>query len=88
MTLKELIQSISKYIEILDTFTQKSVFGMNIDYISFKIGNRYYLVSKSEDDFYILTEQTPNVRNDISTHKIFEETGLKEYIKKLLILEN
>lgn len=88
MTLKELIESISKDIEILDAFTQKSVFGMNIDYVSFKIGNRYYLVSKSEDDFYILTEQTPNVRNDISTHKIFEEIGLIEYIKKLLILEN
>lgn len=88
MTLKELIQSISKDIEILNSYTRKSIFGMDINYVFFKIGNHYYLVSKSEDYFYILTEQTPNVRNDISTHKIFEETGLKEYIKKLLILEN
>lgn len=90
MTLKELIQSISRDIEILDTYTRKSIFGMNIDYVFFKIGNHYYLVSKSESPIYVyvLTEQTADGSKDISSPKIFEEIGLKEYIKKLLILEN
>ena len=92
MTLKELIQSISKDIEILNSYTRKSIFGMNIDYVFFKIGNRYYLVSKSEDYFiahlYVLTEQTPDGSKDISRPKVFKEKELKEYIKKLLILEN
>ena len=39
MKLKELIQSISKDIEILDAYTRKSIFGMNIDYVFFKIRN-------------------------------------------------
>ena len=92
MTLKELIQSISKDIEILDEYTRKSIFGMDINYVFFKIGNHYYLVSKSEGYFvshlYVLTEQTPDGSKDIPGPKIFEEIGLKEYIKKLLILEN
>ena len=88
MALKELIQSVSKDIEILNSYTKKSIFGMNIDYVFFKIGNRYYLVSKSESDFYVLTEQTADGSKDISRPKTFEEIGLKEYIKKLLILEN
>ena len=88
MKLKELIQSVSKDIEILNSYTRKSIFGMNIDYVFFKIGNRYYLVSKSESPVYVLTEQTPDGSRDISRPKTFEEIGLKEYIKKLLILEN
>ena len=88
MTLKELIQSISKDIEILDTLTKKSIFGMNIDYVAFKIGNHYYLVSKSESPFYALTEQTTDGGKDISTTKVFVETELIDYIKKLLIIEN
>ena len=92
MALKELIQSISNDIEILNSYTRKSIFGMNIDYVFFKIGNRYYLVSKSVGYFnahlYVLTEQTADGRKDISSPKTFVETGLKEYIKKLLILEN
>ena len=86
MNEKELIEGISKDIEILDTYTRKSIFGMNIDYVSFKIGNHYYLVSKSK--IYVLTEQTADGSKDISSPKTFVETGLKEYIKKLLILEN
>ena len=85
---KELIQSISKDIEILNSFTQKSFFGMNIDYVSFKIGNHYYLVSKSESPFYVLTEQTEDGSKDISDAKAFNRKGLIDYIKKLLILEN
>ena len=92
MKLKELIESISKDIEILDAFTQKSIFGMNIDYVFFKIGNRYYLVSKSVGYFnahlYVLTEQAADGSKDISSPNIFEEIGLKEYIKRLVILEN
>lgn len=88
MTLKELIQSISKYIEILNSYTRKSIIGMNIDYVFFKIGNHYYLVSKNESWFYVLTEQTPDGSRDISKPNIFIEIELKEYIKKLLILEN
>ena len=88
MKLKELIQSVSKDIEILNSYTRKSIFGMNIDYVAFKIGNHYYLVSKSESSIYILTEQTPDGSKDISRPKVFEEIGMKEYIKKLLILEN
>ena len=88
MELKELIQSIRKDIEIIKTFTKKSVFGMNIDYVSFKIRNHYYLVSKSETYFYVLTEQTEDGSKDISRPKLFEEIELKEYIKRLLILEN
>lgn len=92
MKLKELIEGISKDIEILNSYTRKSIFGMDINYVFFKIGNRYYLVSKSEDYFiahlYVLTEQTPDGSRDISRPKTFVETGLKEYIKKLLILEN
>lgn len=86
MALKELIQSISKDIKIIETFTQKSVFGMNINYVSFKIGNRYYLVSKSV--MYVLTEQTADGSKDISSPKVFARKELIEYIKKLLILEN
>ena len=85
---KELIQNISKDIEILNSFTQKSFFGMNIDYVSFKIGNHYYLVSKSESPFYVLTEQTEDGSKDISDAKAFNRKGLIDYIKKLLILEN
>ena len=88
MALKELIQSISKDIEILDTFTRKSIFGMIIDYVAFKIGNHYYLVSKSKNPVYVLTELTPDGSKDISRPNIFEEIELKEYIKKLLILKN
>ena len=88
MKLKELIEGISKDIEILDEYTRKSIFGMDINYVFFKIGNRYYLVSKSESPVYVLTEQTPYESKDISGPKIFGEIGLKEYIKKLLILEN
>lgn len=88
MKLKELIQNISKDIEILDSYTQKSFFGMNIDYVSFKIGNNYYLVSKSESPIYVLSEQTKESSKNISNAKIFEEKDLIEYIKKLLILEN
>lgn len=88
MELKELIQSISKDIEIIETFTEKSVFGMNINYVSFKIGNNYYLVSKSESSVYVLTEVTPNGSKDISGFKIFNRKDLIVYIKKLLILEN
>ncbi len=86
MKLKELIQSVSKDIEILDTYTRKSIFGMNIDYVAFKIRNHYYLVSKSK--IYVLTEQTPDGSKDISRPKVFEEIELKEYIKRLVILEN
>ena len=85
---KELIQNISKDIEILNSFTQKSFFGMNIDYVAFKIGNHYYLVSKSESPFYVLTEQTEDGSKDISDAKAFNRKGLIDYIKKLLILEN
>ena len=88
MTLKELIQRISQDIEILDSFSKKSFYGMKIDYVSFKIGSHYYLVSKSKSPFYVLTEQTPDGSKDISRPKVFEEIGLKDYIKKLLILEN
>ena len=92
MKLKELIQSISKDIEILNSYTKKSVFGMNIDYVFFKIRSHYYLVSKSIGYFnahlYVLTEQTSDGSRDISRPKTFEEIGLKEYIKKILILEN
>ena len=92
MKLKELIEGISKDIEILDEYTRKSIFGMDINYLFFKIGNRYYLVSKSEDYFiahlYVLTEQTPDGSKDISRPNIFREIELKEYIKKLVILEN
>ena len=92
MKLKELIQSVSKDIEILDTYTRKSIFGMNIDYVFFKIRSHYYLVSKSvgyfEGYLYVLTEQTPDGSKDISRPKVFEEIELKEYIKRLVILEN
>ena len=90
MELKKLIQSISKDIEILNSFTQKSFFGMNIDYVFFKIGNRYYLVSKSESPVYVyvLTEQTADGSKDISSPKIFSRKGLIDYIKRLVILEN
>ena len=86
MKLKELIESISNDIEILETYTRKSIFGMNIDCVFFKIGSHYYLVSESV--MYVLTEQTADGSKDISRPNIFEEIGLKEYIKKLLILEN
>ena len=86
MKLKELIESISNDIEILETYTRKSIFGMNIDYVFFKIRSHYYLVSESV--MYVLTEQTADGSKDISRPNIFEEIGLKEYIKKLLILEN
>ena len=89
MTLKELIQSVSKDIEILDTYTKKAFYGVDIDYVAFKIGNRYYLLSHSSKGYvYILTEQTPDGSKDISRPKSFEEIGLKEYIKKILIIEN
>lgn len=92
MKLKELIEGISKDIEILNSYTRKSIFGMDINYVAFKIGNHYYLVSKSEDYFiahlYVLTEQTPDGSKDISSPKVFKEIEMKEYIKKLLILEN
>ena len=88
MTLKELIQSINKDIEIIETFTEKAIFGMNINYVSFKIGNRYYLVSKSESPIYGLSEVTPDVINNISGVKIFNRKDLIVYIKKLLIVEN
>lgn len=88
MTLKELIKSVSKDIEILDSYTEKSFFGMIIDYVSFKIGNHYYLVSKSESPFYVLTEQTEDGSKDISDAKAFNRKGLIDYIKRLLILEN
>ena len=78
MKLKELIQSISKDIEIIETYTKKSIFGMNIDYVAFKIGNHYYLVSKSESPVYVLTEQTADGRKDISRPNIFEEIELKD----------
>ena len=88
MTLKELIEGISKDIEILNSYTRKSIFGMNINYVFFKIRSHYYLLSKSESWVYVLTEQTADGSKDISRPKVFEEIGLKEYIKKLLILEN
>lgn len=88
MTLKELIQRISQDIEILDTFSKKSVFGMNINYVAFKIGNHYYLVSKSKSPFYVLTEQTADGSRDISEAKGFDRTGLIDHIERLLILEN
>ena len=88
MKLKELIESVSNDIEILNSYTRKSIFGMNIDYVFFKIRSHYYLLSKSESWVYVLTEQTPDGSRDISRPKVFEEIGLKEYIKKLLILEN
>ena len=87
MTLKELIQRIDKDIEILDSCTRKSIFGMNIDYVAFKIGAHYYLVSKSESPFYVLTEQTADGSRDISEAKGFDRTGLIDYIKRLVILE-
>ena len=86
MTLKELISSISKDIEILKSYTEKSFFGVDIDYVEFKIGNHYYLVSELE--YCVLTEQTSDRSKDISGPKTFSRRGLKEYIKKLLILEN
>ena len=88
MTLKELIQNISEDIEILDSYTRKSFFGMIIDYVAFKIGNHYYLVSKSESPFYVLTEQTQDGSKDISKAKAFYRKGIIDYIKRLLILEN
>ena len=88
MKLKELIESISKDIEITKSFSE-TVFGMNIDYVSFKFGSHYYLVSHgSKGCVYILTEQTQDGSKDISSPNIFEEIGLKEYIKRLVILEN
>ena len=92
MKLKELIQSISKDIEILNSYTKKSVFGMNIDYVFFKIRSHYYLVSKSIGYFnahlYVLTEQTSDGSKDISEAKAFNRKGLIDYIKRLVILEN
>ena len=88
MKLKELIQSISKDIEILNSYTKKSIFGMIIDYVAFKIGNHYYLVSKSKNPVYVLTEQTPDGSRDISEAKGFSRKGLIDYIKRLVILEN
>ena len=88
MTLKELIQRISKDIEILDAYTRKSIYGMKIDYVAFKIGSHYYLVSKSKSPFYVLTEQTADGSRDISEAKGFDRTGLVDYIERLLILEN
>lgn len=86
MTLKELIQRIDKDIEILDSYTKKSFYGVDIDYVAFKIGNHYYLASKSI--YYVLTEQTADGSRDISEAKGFDRTGLIDYIKRLLILEN
>lgn len=88
MTLKELIQIIDKDIEILDAFSKKSFYGMKIDYVSFKIGSHYYLVSKSKSPFYVLTEQTADRSRDISEAKGFDRTGLIDYIERLLILDN
>ena len=88
MALKELIQRIGKDIEILDSYTKKSFYGVDIDYVAFKIGNHYYLVSKSKSPFYVLTEQTPDGSRDISEAKAFDRTGLVDHIKRLLILEN
>lgn len=88
MTLKELMQIIGKDIEILDSYTKKSFYGVNIDYVAFKIGNHYYLVSKSISPFYVLTEQTPDGSRDISEAKAFKKIELVDYIKRLLILEN
>ncbi len=86
MELKKLIKSISKDIEILDSYTKKSFYGVDIEYVAFKIGNFYYLASK--DIFYVITEQTPDRSQDISPATVFRRKGFIEYIKRLLILEN
>lgn len=86
MTLKELIEEISKDIEIKDSYTKKSIFGFDIDYVSFIIGKHHYLVS--EYDYCVITEQTPDGSKDMDHPIVFSRNKLKEYIKKLLILEN
>lgn len=87
MALKELIQRIDKDIEILDAFSKKSIYGMNINYVVFKIGSHYYLVSKSKSPFYVLTEQTADGSRDISEAKGFDRTGLIDYIRELEVKE-
>ena len=84
MTLRELIQSISKNIEILEAFTKKSFYGVDIDYVAFKIGSHYFLVSKSKA--YVLTEQTPDGSMDITTPIAYSKKGLIKAIMRLVVI--
>ena len=81
MRLSKLIQSISKDIEIIDSFTKESFYGVDIDYVAFKIGSHYFLVSKST--FYVLTEQTPDSSMDITPPVAYSRSGLIKEIKRL-----
>ena len=84
MTLREIIESISKDIEIIDSFTKESFYGVDIDYVKFKIGSHYFLVSKSV--VYVLTEQTPDSSMDITLPVAYSRSGLVKEIKRLVVI--
>lgn len=84
MTLREIIESISNDIEIIDSFTKESFYGVDIDYVKFKIGSHYFLVSKST--FYVLTEQTPDSSMDITPPIAYSRSGLVKEIKRLVVI--
>lgn len=83
MNLYNLIQSIDSRVEIIDSYIKKSFFGEMINYVAFKIGSHYYLVSELNNN-YILTEQTPDGSKDISLPIIYKKEELKKYIKSLI----
>lgn len=83
MELKEIIESISSDIEILDDFTKKSfLVNANIDYVAFKIGSHYYLASKHK--IYVMTEQTEDGSRDLTLPVTYSRTRFIEELKKLV----
>lgn len=83
MNLKDLIQSIDSRIEIIDFYAKKSFFGEMIDFLFFKIGTHYYLISELKNN-YIITEQTPDGAKDISAPIWMKKDALKVHIESLI----
>lgn len=83
MNLNDLIESIDSRVEIIDSYIKKSFFGEFINYVAFKIGSHYYLVSELNNN-YVLTEQSQDGSKDISSPIVFTKKELKKYIKSLI----
>ena len=82
MTLKEIIESVSSDIEILDDFTKKSfLVNANIDYVSFKIGSHYYLASKYK--WYAINEKS-NDGSDLTPPVAYSRARFVEELEKLV----
>ena len=83
MELKEIIESVSSDIEILEVKTKKSyIVNDDIDYVAFKIGSHYYLASKYQ--CYVMTEQTEDGSRDLTLPVAYSRNGLVKELKKLV----